>query len=208
MWLHEGFGSYMQPLYRERLSGKDSYNEAMMQQRRGIRNQKAVAPDSILSSQEIYAGHDIYSKGSWILHTLRFLVGDEAFFEILRRQAYPSAALESVTDGSQTRFATTEDFRKTAESISRKELRWFFDVYLRQPDLPQVSVIRDATSVLVQWKSPNDLPFPMPIEVAIDGEIQVIEPTARGIVLSLPETAVFEIDPNNKVLRSGNIQSE
>ena len=208
MWLHEGFGSYMQPLYRERLSGKDSYNEAMMQQRRGIRNQKAVAPDSILSSQEIYAGHDIYSKGSWVLHTLRFLVGDDAFFEILRRQAYPNAELEMVTDGSQTRFATTEDFRKTAESISRKELRWFFDVYLRQPELPQVSVIRDATSVLVQWKSPNDLPFPMPIEVAIDGEIQVIEPTARGIVLSLPETAEFVIDPNNKVLRSGNILSE
>ena len=154
MWLHEGFGSYMQPLYREQLFGKDSYKEAMMQQRRGIQNVKALAPVEVLSSQEIYAGHDIYSKGSWVLHTLRFLVGDETFFKILRRQAYPDPAMEYVTDGSQTRFGTTSDFQQLAEDIYGKDLSWFFETYVRNPDLPEIKIIRDGTTASIFWTHP------------------------------------------------------
>ena len=204
MWLHEGFGSYMQPLYREYLLGADSYDEAMMQQRRGIRNTKSLAPDSILTSQSIYAGHDIYSKGSWVLHTLRYLVGDETFFTILRRQAYPSPEWETRTDGSQTRFATSEDFQGLAEAWSKQNLSWFFDLYLRQPEVPRLSITRDATSALISWTTPDGLPFPMPIDISIDGKIRRIDVPERGAVITVSESAELVLDPNNRVLRAGN----
>jgi aminopeptidase N len=38
MWLHEGLGSYMQPLYMQYLRGDQEYFAALMQQRAGIRN--------------------------------------------------------------------------------------------------------------------------------------------------------------------------
>ncbi|MDA0683174.1 MAG: M1 family metallopeptidase [Bacteroidetes bacterium] len=210
MWLHEGFGSYMQPLYRERLSGVDSYKEAMMQQRRGIANRKALSPDSTLSSQEIYAGHDIYSKGSWLLHTLRYLVGDDLFFDILRRQAYPDPAMESVIDGSQVRFGTTTDFISLAEGIADQDLGWFFDVYARQPHLPQLDVIRDGSTATLRWDVPGtDLPFSMPLDIDIDGRRQRVDMQNGIATVDVGEASEILIDPDNWILREGNLkQSE
>jgi aminopeptidase N len=206
IWLHEGFGSYMQPLYREQLFGKASYNEAMMQQRRGIQNTKALSPREVLSSQEIYAGHDIYSKGSWVLHTLRFLVGDDLFFQILRRQAYPDPAMELVTDGSQTRFGTTADFQQLAEDISGRNLNWFFETYVRNPELPEIKMIREGALITVFWNHPlEDIPFPMPIEITIDGQVKRYEvPDFGSLKIPVPEGAVVRLDPENKILRKGN----
>ena len=48
-------------------------------------------------------GQDIYFKGAWVLHTLRYLIGDDAFFRALRRMAYPRKEMESYTDGRQQR---------------------------------------------------------------------------------------------------------
>lgn len=206
MWLHEGFGSYMQPLYRERLQGPQAYATAMMQQRRGIGNRKAMAPDSVLSAQEIYDGRDIYSKGSWVLHTLRFLVGDETFFEILRRQAYPDPASEAVTDGSQVRFGTTRDFARLASGRAGQDLTWFFNVYARQPHLPQVESIREGNRLTLRWQvADTDLPFPMPLEIEIDGKRQRVDMPGGAAVITVAESAVVTIDPDNRILRVGNL---
>jgi aminopeptidase N len=206
MWLHEGFGSYMQPLYREQLFGQKSYDEAMMQQRRGIQNTAAVAPVEILSSREIYAGHDIYSKGSWVLHSLRFLIGDDSFFTLLRRQAYPDPAMEAVTDGSQTRFGTTADFMQLTNDVTGQNLDWFFETYIRNPALPELKIVRDGTTATVFWSHPlEDIPFPMPVEIEIDGKVQRYEmPEFGRLKLDISETAVVRLDPRNRVLRAGN----
>ena len=47
--------------------------------------------------------------------------------------------MEKVTDGSHTRFATTNDFKNIAEKESGKDLDWYFDVYLHQPLLPELN---------------------------------------------------------------------
>jgi len=206
MWLHEGFGSYMQPLYREQLFGQKSYDEAMMQQRRGIQNKAPLAPIEILSSQEIYSGHDIYSKGSWVLHSLRFLIGDDAFFTLLRRQAYPDAEMEKVTDGSQTRFGTTSDFQQLTTDVTGQDLSWFFETYVRNPALPQLKIVRDGTEATIFWTHPlDDVPFPMPIEIEVDGKIQRLEmPDFGSTTLTVSESSEIHLDPRNRVLRVGN----
>lgn len=207
MWLHEGFGSYMQPLYREYLQGPEGYQEGMMQQRRGIGNRKALSPDSTLSAQEIYDGHDIYSKGSWVLHTLRYLVGDDLFFQILRRQAYPDPAMESVTDGSQVRFGTTVDFMRLAEGIAEQDLDWFFAVYARQPNLPRLETVREGSRLRLEWVVPeSDLVFPMPIDIEIDGERQRVDMAGGVAEITIGEAATFRVDPDNRILREGNLQ--
>lgn len=206
MWLHEGFGSYMQPLYSEHLGGEEAYLDAMMRQRRNIGNRKALSPDSTLSSQEIYAGHDIYTKGSWVLHTMRFLMGDESFFQMLRRQAYPDPDMESVTDGSQVRFGTTSDFISLASGFAGQDLAWFFDVYARQPDLPRLETVREGTEVSLRWVVPeSDLPFPMPIEIDIDGRRERLDMADGTAVVQVAESAVVVVDPDNRVLRAGNL---
>ncbi len=208
-WIHEGFGTYAQALYAERLKGKDAYHQVMGEQRRGIRNRGAVAPREPRSSQEMYftskwkesPSGDIYNKGSWILHTLRFLVGDEAFFRFLRRSAYPDAELEKVTDGRQCRYATTDELLAIAERETGRELDWFWELYLRQPELPKLASEIRRGQLDLAWETPNGMPFPMPVEVEIGGKIQRVEMTDGKAVVALRGEKKPVPDPQSWILR-------
>jgi aminopeptidase N len=198
MWLHEGFGSYMQPLYVEKLKGKEAYQRYMSSSRR-FANTLAVAPRESKTADEIYRA-PIYAKGAWVLHTLRYLIGDDAFFRSLRRMAYPDPALEKITDGSQVRFATTDDFLHICEQESGMKLDWFFEVYLRQPKLPRlISRVQD-NQISLRWESPVDLPFPMPVEVRIGDKTERVEIPKEGTVLTFPKGEKPEVDPDKWVL--------
>ena len=210
MWLHEGFGTYMQALYAERLGGEELYHEYLAANRRGIGNRAPVAPRESRTAGEIYfnSGGDIYSKGAWVLHTLRGLIGDDAFFAALRRMAYPDSARLRATDGGQVRFATTDDFLAIAEHESGRELDWLFEVYLRQPALPELRAERaggtrpDADVVRISWNAPGGLPFPMPVEVEVDGEMRTVEVPADGAAeLTVPAGAEVALDPDDWLLR-------
>jgi aminopeptidase N len=114
--------------------------------------------------------------------------------------AYPDPALERVTDGSQVRFADTEDFRRIAEGIHGHDLGWFFEVYLRQPELPRLVALREGDELLLRWESPVHGPFPMPVPVEVGGEIRRIEMEGgeARIPLGGEEPAV---DPEGWLLR-------
>jgi aminopeptidase N len=199
MWLHEGFGSYMQPLYLEQSQGVDAAREYLANLRHNISNRSALAPRQSRSAKQIYGG-DIYFKGAWVLHTLRYLVGDEDFRYILRRMAYPDPAMESVTDGGQTRFATTDDFLAMAEKISGLELDWFFEVYVRQPQLPRLRSSRRGNTLELAWQIPGGLEFPLPVDVLVGRQIhRVPMPGARG-TLSVPAHLEPTIDPFDQIL--------
>ena len=204
MWIHEGIGTYMQALYIERKFGEKAYHTEMQIKRRGLVNKVAVAPREVTDSQGIYfsgSGNDIYYKGSWICHTLRFLLGDETFFRVLRRWAYPEPELEKVTDGSQTRFSDTEEIRAIAERIAERDLGWFFAVYLRQPKLPRLTARVQDDLLVLAWETPEDLPFPMPVPVRIDGEMRRVEMPERGEVEVQVGNAAFEVDPDDWLLK-------
>lgn len=182
-WLHEGFQSFMDTLYLEEIKGKEVYLNAMKSRAKNTRNMQAVAPRESKIAYQVYmaapdytkSDGDIYGKGSVILHTLRYLIGDEAFFRALRRQAYPTKEMEKITTGKQTRFATTDDFKQIAEEESKMDLDWFFEVYLRQPKLPRLITETKGDKIELSWETPDNLPFLMPIEVEMNGKTQKIE---------------------------------
>jgi aminopeptidase N len=198
MWLHEGFGTYTQALYMEERQGPEGYR-SYMNHMRSFSNVLAVAPRAHKNSVEIYRA-PIYSKGAWILHTLRFLIGDEPFFRALRRMAYPDPALEEVTDGSQCRFATTDDFLTICEEESGRPLGWFFDLYLRQPRLPVLHSRIEGKEWRLYWETPDALPFPMPVQVDLGGNIVRIDIPKMGVVIPLEEGQRPEVDPYGWVL--------
>jgi aminopeptidase N len=205
MWIHEGIGTYMQALYIESRRGKPQYFVEMGIKRRTLVNARPIAPRQIQDSKQIYfgvgGGNDLYYKGSCVMHTLRFVCGDEKFFVALRRLAYPDPKLEKVTDGSCVRFEDTDGVQKILEQHTGLELGWFFDVYLRQAALPELLETRAGDTLKLRWKAPHGLPFPMPIEVAIDGVRQRVAVPAEGAELAVPAGKSVEIDPDGWVLR-------
>jgi aminopeptidase N len=208
-WIHEGFGSYFQPLYAEKLLGPAGYRRVIARLRAGIRNRHPIAPRGPLTAAEVYfeppayldATGDIYGKGALVLHALRGLVGDSVFFRILRRFAYPTPASERVTDGSQVRLVDTEEFIALAERLAGRPLRWFFDVYLRQAALPRLITTRAGNTVALRWVAPGGRPFPLPVEVEVDGTRRRIDlPGGRGR-FQVPAGKSFRIDPDGWLLR-------
>lgn len=208
-WIHEGLGTYAQALYAERLHGAAAYRQVMSEQRKGIANRGAVAPREPHTSQEMYftsiwkespAG-DIYSKGSWITHTLRYLLGDEVFFRVLRRFAYPDPALEKITDGGQCRFATTDELLAIAEKESGRDLAWFWELYLRQPALPKLLAEVRGGSLHLRWETPDKLPFPMPVDVEIAGILHRVQMPEGKAQVSLGGTETYALDPQHWILR-------
>lgn len=215
-WIHEGFQSFMDTLYLEHLGKKDAYFAAMKGRARRTRNMQPVAPREAKFAYEVYlaapdfiqSDGDIYGKGAVVLHTLRYLIGDDAFFRSLRKMAYPTPAMERMTDGRQTRLVDTEDFRRIAEAESKMKLDWFFEVYLRQPKLPKLVVNEGRSSFanqpsrsVLRWETPNNIPFPMPVEVIVNGKPQRVEmKNGEGVVTYTGEAPT--IDPKGWVLRA------
>ncbi len=71
-----------------------------------------------------------YSKGACVLHTLRGLLGDDAWWKGIR--GYVAAHKFQVVD--------TDDFRKAMEAASGKDLKWFFDQWVYKAGHPELKV--------------------------------------------------------------------
>jgi len=209
-WIHEGFQSFMDTFYVEKTKGKEAYFTAMAARQKNFKNVKPVAPREPRTTTEIYmlppdytkSDGDIYGKGAMILHALRFYLGDEAFFKSLRRMAYPTAEMEKITNGKQNRLVTTDEFLRIAEQQSGKKLDWFFELYLRQPALPKLVSEAKVNQLILRWETPNNLSFPMPVEVKIGGETKRVEMINGKAAVPLPQDVRYVIDPNGWVLKA------
>ncbi len=203
MWIHEGFGTYMQPLYLERRRGRDAYFVELKKNARFV-NRMALAPRESKDSHQIYfengGGNDIYYKGAWVLHTLRWELGDEAFFSCLRRFCYPTAAAAKATDGSQVLLVDTDDFIALCNEVAGRDLGWFFAVYVRQPKLPRLSTATVDGVLQLRWEVPDGLPFPLAVPVQVgDRTVRVPMPDGKG-ELRVGSQAV-EVDPETWLLQ-------
>ena len=114
--------------------------------------------------------------------------------------AYPDPAMEKMTDGKQCRFVTTDDFLLICEAVSGQDLDWFFEVYLRQPALPKLYSKIEGNQLTLRWEAPDNLPFPMPVEVELGGKRQKIAVPAEGITLSFKAGDKPVVDPDQWLL--------
>jgi aminopeptidase N len=121
-WLNEGFATYMAAAYREFSMGRAAYL-ADIEAMRGRYNEVVARGHDrslIFSSWDRPSADDrtlVYQKGALVLHELRVLVGDTAFWSGIRLYT-------STNFGKSVR---TEDFRAAMEQASGKELGPFFD---------------------------------------------------------------------------------
>ena len=194
-WLHEGFATYAEALFVEDTQGRDRYLEYMALLRRRIRNSKPIVQGRNLDSIQAYTG-DIYAKGAWVLHTLRWLLGDELFLGILHD--FPN----------DPRFAyghvTTADFTGFVERAAGRDLGWFWDRYLWRAELPRWSMERHPEGagerIVLHWDDPA---FEMPIPVGVGSRVQRVEmPGGRG-EMAIPPGGEVVVDPEGWLLAPG-----
>ena len=204
-WLHEGYGTYMQPLYGQWREGRARYAAMMQGERTSIMNRKSITQQRVTTEEEVYeldkggAGQDIYYKGSWMLHTLRGLIGDKAFFDVTRLAVYGRP--DPKPGNFAPRFGSTKEYEALVRKVTGKDYKWFFDVYLRQAALPELVETRTGNMLSLAWKVPGNGPFPLPVEVQIDGKTRTLPMTGGKASLTVPAGAHVVIDPDALVLR-------
>jgi aminopeptidase N len=114
IWLNEGFSTYSEALYYEFKSGKSALKSSMLSKSLGSFSTELGNPGSFLFSQTVY------NKGAWVLHMLRWELGDKTFFNALRKY-YEKFKYSN---------ASTEDFKNICELLSGENLTKFFDQWL------------------------------------------------------------------------------
>lgn len=143
----------------------------------------------------MYSGGDIYGKGSFFMHSLRYLIGDDVFFPTLKKLA---------TDPKYTydNVVTTDDVEKLFSGASGKNLKPFFDFYLRTTNVMDVNV-KEIGYQKYQIKL-NNFIMPLPFDIITDGKINKIIIPAEGIVVN--STFAPQIDPKGNYLKKITIQ--
>ncbi|HXH17285.1 MAG TPA: M1 family metallopeptidase [Sphingomonas sp.] len=211
-WLHEGYATYMQPLYGQWREGRARYAAMMQTERTSIMNLKPITQQRVTTEEEVYeldkggAGQDIYYKGSWMLHTLRSLIGDKAFFDVTRLAVYGRA--DPKPGNFTPRFGSTKEYEGLVRQVTGKDYRWFFDVYLRQAALPELVETRTGNTLALAWKVPGNRPFPLPVQVQVDGKTRTVAMIGGKASLSVPAGAHVVIDPDALVLRRSIAQED
>jgi methionine-rich copper-binding protein CopC len=124
IWLNEGFATYSECLWEERKpgsSGLPALLDAIDARRPALTTDSVYVPQAQIGNMSrIFSSTYSYDKGAWVLHQLRHVVGDTAFFQIL--QDYRAA--------HQGSGATTEDFAAVASSVSGLNLNPFFQQWV------------------------------------------------------------------------------
>ena len=204
MWLHEGFGTYMQPLYARWLNGERAMQSELQTMRLTLSNRFPVVSGKPQDAGTVYNGEtgpglDLYYKGALIAHTLRLYIGDDAFYESLRRLVYGRP--DPKPGNFAPRYATTPEFIAIVNTVTGRDLNWFFDAYLYQAALPDLVMTRQGDRVSLEWKTGDGRPFPLPVEVEVDGRTRTLPMNDGRAVFTAPAGAHILLDPGSKVLR-------
>ena len=210
-WLSEGFATYFGMQFFERAEGAERFRELLAGSARGYLASQVTdlpmvdtlhVPDDHLMS---LLNANSYNKGGQVLHMLRGVLGDDAFFRGI------SAYYRRHVNGN----ALTADLQRVLEETSGTALGWFFDQWAYRPGHPVYRVTHtwDAgtseVEVLIEQVQKPEWPvFRMPMEIAFDapgGEVRrkadVMGRTARFRFPLPAAPAAVRLDPDGWVLK-------
>ncbi|HJP60800.1 MAG TPA: M1 family metallopeptidase, partial [Gemmatimonadaceae bacterium] len=215
VWLSEGFADYFEALYAQHAHGDSAFRSEMSRFRSQILADTVAVPtrpviDTAQTDLFALLNANSYQKGAWVLHMLRSQLGDTAFFGGLR-DYYAAHKYGN---------ALSDDLRSALEHTSGKDLRAFFDQWLRRPGYPEVTVTVQADSsgtvaAVRQTGRFGYYDFPLPIVVRTSGGALramtiPVKPQPITLLRILDRGARFgslELDPNVTVLMRSNVEA-
>lgn len=161
MWIHESFTTYAEALYVECMQGKKAYIQYLKDQKSEIKNKFPL-----IGKRDVYfhsrTDNDIYYKGSWMIHTIRHVIDDDAAFFTLLKKFYQTHERKIIHTQMVIDFFNQHTNRK-----------WdaFFKQYLYQPQLPLLEYKVDKGAdekIIVRYRWANTVKgLDMPIKVTM-----------------------------------------
>jgi len=128
MWIHESFTTYSEAVYVECSNGYDDYIRYMNHFRNGnyIKNQQPIVGPLNVNWDD-WGSSDHYFKGSWVLHTLRHLINDDALWY---------ECLLELHESNKISIINTTDVIEFFNKKTGTKWNAFFEQYLYYIDIP------------------------------------------------------------------------
>ena len=204
-WLSEGFAQYFAALFARERRGEPAFRDVLRQFRRWALAQSDQGP--------IYLGYRlghlkndsrvfravIYNKGAAVLHMLRLLVGDEAFFKGMRRYY------------AENRFrkAGTADLRKAMEAESGRSLERFFQRWIFESGIPRIrySTAVEGQELVVRFEQASSVADTATYELPITVSMHFADKTVEQVV-AVTEPSVEKRFPLTGTLKSVEVNAD
>jgi aminopeptidase N len=210
IWLNEGWATYSEALFFEYYGGEDALHNYMQYERYwGDGTIYVEDPET----QTIFDGNLSYAKGSWVLHMLRNVMGDQAFWQAVRAYLGPN-------ERAYHRTAQTSEFQAFMEAAHGSDLTYFFDQWIYGSFWPDYAYSWESyedegwklSLNIIQQQLPEHQLFTMPIDVEIEVDglgtqaLQVFNDQAAQSFLFETEAEVLalELDPKEWILAHTN----
>ena len=176
LWLNEGFATFMEAAYREKMYGRNDYIRKIRQDASqyfafasGLRTKQHGLFNRLADARNDDTMFDAitYQKGSAVIHTLREEIGEEAFWKAVN------------TYLTKHKFANVEthDLQKTFEASSGRDLDWFFRQWVYAEGYPKIRVSQvynaGTKTLTLRFRqiqnSDEDTPeaFQLPLEIKV-----------------------------------------
>ncbi len=163
-WLSEAFAQYFAILYAERDRESNTLPSLLRQMRRTALESSSSGPIYLGYRLGHIQGDDrifraiVYNKGAMVLHMLRRLVGDDAFF----------AGIRAFYQQWKFKKAGTDDFRSIMEKAADRDLHRFFETWVFGSSIPRLKFSfhvseEGATLRFDQHDEPADIPVTVTI---------------------------------------------
>ena len=220
LWLDEGLAGYSEMLYVEELAGKAALEDVARDNEIAALTNDSVPVIRGASLEEFTPEYTsvVSKKGAMVMHMLRWVIGDETFFNGLKQYAAAFAG----------KPAGTDDLRKIFEKTSGMNLEGFFIQWIESSGAPEFkadyTVFRVAPGKCqtlppdkqkegcfrIAGKIKQDMDtFRMPVEIRIDSDAP--EPEIRRVdvagtasdfsVETFGRPRKVTVDPENRVLK-------
>jgi aminopeptidase N len=205
-FLAEGLSRYSEALYIEHTAGEEGLRRTLEDFTIGALVDESAAPIANADRLAPYSpefNSVVRDKGAMTLHMLRLLLGDEAFFRVLRDFARRFGG----------RGASIEEFERLTEEFGGKPVDYFFGQWVRSTGVPQFSldyvVYRTRSGFRVGGELKHDLEIfrlLVPIRVQTEGPpvTQIVEAAGPSTAFSIEtfnKPVRIEIDPDYDVLK-------
>ena len=212
LWLSEGFATYFHGLFLEGLGGAPALREHMARAAATVKEADAKTPGAVVDPAVVEPAAKLsaftYQKGAWVLHMLRRKLGDEPFFQGLRRYYQTHAG------GT----ATTDDLRHALEAESGLDLAVFFRQWLHRPGLPELSIgwgwdeaagqaVLDVAQVQAGEPYELDLELAFRVGERVERRTVALHRAKETLRVGLPAAPeAVEVDPEGWLLHTATLR--
>ena len=200
-WISEGFAQYFSALYAQRQRGDGVFAGIMRQMRRWAMSESDQGPVSlgyrlghIKSDGRIFRAL-VYNKSASVLHMLRRLIGDDAFFAGVRR----------FYAASRFRKVGTDEFKQAVEIAAGRPLDRFFDQWIHGSTLPRLKVGYriEGSELLVHVEQLGDV-FDVPVTLTL----QYADKKKTDVVIAVSEQVMDQRVPLSGALQDVEINRD